>query len=85
VKIGSARRLRKRLENLQAGSIQRLILLAYCDGDRAVENAVHERLLPWQIREDWFEMCDDVRAEFGLNSVSRAFGREAVSARGGTG
>jgi hypothetical protein len=66
VKIGVARNLRNRMENLQAGSVHPLILLAYREGDRAAEQALHKRLEAWRIREDWFRMCGAIRGEFGL-------------------
>ena len=66
VKIGYTRSLPNRIEQLQPGSVKKLWLLAYREGGLELEREVHERLIAWQIREDWFEMCEAVREEFSL-------------------
>ena len=68
VKIGYTKQtLRQRMESLQTGSVARLFLLAFQPGGRELEREIHDRLFYAQIREDWFEMCDDVREEFWPN------------------
>lgn len=65
VKIGYTRKIRQRLEALQAGSIKKLWLLAFLYGGRELEREIHNSLVHVCIREDWFEMCADVRNVFG--------------------
>lgn len=71
VKIGYTRSIRDRLEALQPGSIRKLWLITYLPGGKALEREIHDRLTHDRIREDWFEMSNDVRAEFGLPLISK--------------
>lgn len=72
VKIGYTGNLRRRLVELQAGSVDRLFLVAFLHGDRALEKEVQGRLEHLRIREDWFRMADEVRAEFAESPLERA-------------
>src|SRR6185369_1871573 len=66
VKIGTTKHVARRLEELQPGSIAKLYLIAWLHGGRDLEREVHTELTDWRIREDWFEMCDAVRAAFRM-------------------
>ena len=77
VKIGYTTLIPRRLDALRAGSVQELMLLKYLEGGKALEAELHEELFLYQIREDWFEMCDEVREAFDRRIEQQA--RRGVS------
>lgn len=64
VKIGTAKDVAKRIENIQAGSFQKLYLVCWFEGDGQLERELHDELAEHRIRGDWFEMCLAVREAF---------------------
>jgi hypothetical protein len=72
VKIGYTRDLPNRIETLKPGSVQPLCVIAVQEGGLEREREIHERHAKRRIRADWFEMCDGIRADFGLRVEAAA-------------
>lgn len=64
VKVGFTRNIHNRLDSLKTGSVTPLQLLAYIEGGKREEAEIHARFEHRRIREDWFAMCDGIRAVF---------------------
>lgn len=58
VKVGLASNLRQRRSALQTGNHRELVILDSVPGDRVAEIALHELLLPWRIRLEWYTARD---------------------------
>lgn len=76
VKIGFTKDVRARLKGLQTSTSIRLSLLGEVDGDRALERAIHRRLVQHRVVGEWFVDCDEVRHV--INDVMKR-GVEAVA------
>ncbi|MFE5523459.1 GIY-YIG nuclease family protein [Streptomyces virginiae] len=87
VKIGTAANPNSRLATLQTGQPAPLSLLWTCEGDRALEKAVHVRLAAYRTRGEWFDLTalgdpvDAVRAAVkAVHADARAAARSAKRA-----
>jgi len=60
IKIGSARCLRKRLQQLATGNHERLYVLAVEPGGRALERALHEEFAAHRRHHEWFEPATEL-------------------------
>jgi hypothetical protein len=60
IKIGTTVRLSQRLRQLVAEHGNGLIVLAVTDGDRDIEQALHQRFAGLRIVGEWFEPGDDL-------------------------
>lgn len=63
VKIGLTTNVRQRLESLQTASPIKLELLAYCDGDRWLEQRYHDFFAPHRLQGEWFGRGDNALAQ----------------------
>lgn len=62
IKIGRTVDLDARLETLQCGSPERLVLLGTVPGGAAVERLFHVAFARCRVGGEWFEMDDEMRA-----------------------
>ncbi|WP_158551953.1 GIY-YIG nuclease family protein [Komagataeibacter melaceti] len=60
VKIGSTNNVRRRMQMLQTGSANQLVLLRAFVGGEAEEKAIHNRLSRFRVSGEWFEASDEV-------------------------
>ncbi len=61
IKIGTTTDLLRRFKALQSANPESLTVLAAIPGDRAVEAALHESLMAYRVRLEWFKDCAEVR------------------------
>jgi hypothetical protein len=54
VKIGTAHNIAVRLNSLQNGHYEQLVVVRLLDGDRHLEMRIHERFRHLRIRREWF-------------------------------
>jgi hypothetical protein len=62
IKIGHAQNPARRLQFLQTGSVEPLVLLTSAPGSRDDERALHRRFASCRIRNEWFHPTDDLLA-----------------------
>ena len=60
IKIGAATDPRRRLEQLQTGSADRLHLVKVFDGGTELERELHRRLSKYRLHGEWFESSREV-------------------------
>lgn len=70
IKIGYSENVRARLKQLQTGAAEQYLLLAYMDGGKSDEEAIHFCLAEHRVRGEWFQPHDDV-LEYVLEAVRK--------------
>lgn len=60
VKIGSARHVQGRLEDLQAGNPRRLTVLGTQPGGLPAERELHARFAAHRVHREWFELVPEI-------------------------
>lgn len=67
VKIGRTNNIRRRMQMLQTGSANQLVLLRAFIGGEVEEKAIHDRLSRFRVSGEWFEASDEVlNGDMGL-------------------
>lgn len=66
IKIGTTKNLRRRLNKLQQGHPEKLIVRALRKGGRKTERGYHDRYAEFQIRGEWFSPSPAI-----LNEIER--------------
>lgn len=67
VKIGTAKKPKKRFAELQCGSPVVLRMLGIMPGDKILEAELHERWAEHRYRGEWFHITPDIRAFIKAN------------------
>lgn len=62
IKVGVATDVTRRVAELQTGSADELILLAYTPGGFALESGIHDQFSADRIRGEWFRDTPELRA-----------------------
>lgn len=76
IKIGVARNPRARLRELQTGNPRLLRLIALCRGDLETEKWLHQELVSYRSRGEWFQLGTAWHALMALHSLEREYSAE---------